>query len=629
MISASSAIFSQAHLSTQSHLSRVTDISVIEQDETDGTAISSGRDGFVIKWNEDGLGEHFQITDLEIKMTARSPDGEEIAVYETDGASINRVSVWNWRTLTRRYAFRFNAPVTSLAYSEKGTYVICGSAQVNGTVFINAKAGTMANNKLKVTTGAVSLAKTSASENSLAMYSPSGTLTYYNLKNGSEKAKFRVEPNLSQPCLFNNMVFFAGCANGNIYVTQAATGKLISTFPAEKPVLVASTKSQDLYYIVNTNRQFRLYKIQNDRNRQVIAPQLIRTFAGLKSGEKIEEAAIQGNTIYAGTNLGNVYKFDNAAQERVDSLLALTDNIYDKIYDIAGNGENFYFLTPNAIFLSSYDNGIVDKKGINPGYTNLIPYNGNIILWSRGSRKSVQLLSLANGSKTTIFSPRNTLQTLRLFGDSLISVEGNSTVRKIDIASKKESELYKGAGIQDAVLYNESDLYVAKSSATAPASPLIKVNIQTQETVPLSLKGEIAYALYFDKNASDHEIYGIVIGNNPSKKSATTVFAYDVNRKSSRTFLSNNDEDSNAFTYLYWPVLYTNIGKTQVRSYNLTSNRDFMYKRSASLPLKVARNQSRLVVLNRNGSISWYNPDMNKILADWYLTTDGQWFSFD
>ena len=46
------------------------------------------------------------------------------------------------------------------------------------------------------------------------------------------------------------------------------------------------------------------------------------------------------------------------------------------------------------------------------------------------------------------------------------------------------------------------------------------------------------------------------------------------------------------------------------------------------MPLKIAQNSTRLVILNRDGSISWYNPALSGVLADWYLTTDGQWFEF-
>ena len=58
------------------------------------------------------------------------------------------------------------------------------------------------------------------------------------------------------------------------------------------------------------------------------------------------------------------------------------------------------------------------------------------------------------------------------------------------------------------------------------------------------------------------------------------------------------------------------------------AKRNFEYKRSASLPVKIAKNRTRLVVLNKDGSVSWYNPDMNAVIADWYLTINGEWFEF-
>ena len=99
------SLYAQSHISTQSHSGTVTNVAYLEG--ADNSVFSAGNDGFLIKWTEDGMGEHYQISDLPIKMIARSPNGNEIAVYETDGASLNRVSVWNWKTLTRRFAFRF------------------------------------------------------------------------------------------------------------------------------------------------------------------------------------------------------------------------------------------------------------------------------------------------------------------------------------------------------------------------------------------------------------------------------------------------------------------------------------------------------------------------------------------
>ena len=53
-----------------------------------------------------------------------------------------------------------------------------------------------------------------------------------------------------------------------------------------------------------------------------------------------------------------------------------------------------------------------------------------------------------------------------------------------------------------------------------------------------------------------------------------------------------------------------------------------MLNRSASMPIKIEKNSKRLVVLNRDGSISWYNDNLSQVIADWYITKDGQWYEF-
>ncbi|MBR0497274.1 MAG: hypothetical protein IJJ71_14010 [Treponema sp.] len=621
------SVFSQSHISTQSHSGAVSNVAYLE--DSDGSVFSGGKDGFLIKWTEDGMGEHYQISELPIKMIARSPNGNEIAVYESDGASLNRVSVWNWKNFTRKYAFRFTDSLTSLSYSAKGNFIICGTASVSGAFFLNSSNGSIVRNKIKGNTGVVNFIQTSDSEKSVVMYSPKGSLTYYNLQNGEQKAKFNTEYDLSQFCMFNNGVFGAGVREGKVFVVQAVTGSTLGSFNAASPVLIGSNKSKDLYYITNESRQFKVYKIANDRNKAVIAPELQRTFSGLKTGEQIVCAALAGEEIYAGTNIGNIYKFDYAQAERVDVQMALTDKMYDKIYDVAAVGEDFYFLTPSSIFKSSYDSSNIDKKASNSGYTNIIPYGDNIILWSKDSKKAVVLLELSTGKLTQLFAPGGTIQTLKLYGDSLIDVESNSQVNLFDIKNLKKRELYKGTSIQDAILFTENDLYVAKASASSPNVPLLYVNVSTQETVPLKMNGNVAYSLTYDHEKNPSEFYGITIyTNSQTKKLTTSIFAYKPQTKSSRNLLSIQDEDSEAFANLSGNTLFTNIGKSQVRSYNLSSRKDFLYKRTASMPIKTVKNQSKMVVLNRDGSISWYNPTLNTPLADWYLTTDGNWFEF-
>ena len=617
-------IFAQSHFSSQAHLTDVTDVSEISGD---GSVYSTGNDGFVIKW-ANNQGEHYQFTDSEIKLIARNPsNNNEIAIYETDGSTLHRVTVWNWSKFTKKYGFRFTDSITSMTFSAKGTYLICGTASVNGAYFINNATGDLVNKKIKENTGVVNMIQTSNSEKNIAMYSPAGTLTYYNLKNGERTERLNVEKNLTQGCMFNNFCFFAGVRDRTLFVYDARTGSVLGRYQVQNPVLAGTVDNQNLFYIETSGRQISIYKVQNDRNKAVIQPQLVNTTSGLKQDEKIVTASIYENTIIAGSSLGNIYQLSTNETQRVDVTSAISEKMYDQIYDIASVGSDFYFLTPSDIFLSSYDRGEVDRKGGNPGHRNIITYGQNVILWSKNTSKAVQLLNLSTGNLSNLFTPANRIQSLKLYGDKLVEIEGNTTVNVFDLQTNKISQVYLGSGIQDALLYSDNDLYVAKSSASYPTVPLIYINIKTQETVPLSLTGTVAYSLTFTPGEESPLIYGIAIKQDKNKTN-TFIFSFDPHAKSFRTISSENGEDSNAFTALYYPVIYTNIGKSLVQSYNLSTNRKFTYKRSASLPVKIARNESRLVILNRDGSISWYNPDMSNYLHDWYLTTDGQWFEF-
>ena len=617
-------VFSQSHISTQAHQDQISMIAnASKEGEIEKTYFTAGKDGFLVKWTDDNQGEHFQISDMEIKLISVAPSGNEIAVYETDGGLVNRVSVWNWNTLSRKFARRFSDTITSLAYSEKGTYLIAGTTTVDGAVFIKAQDGTV-NDKIQGNTGIVSMIRTSETEKTAVMYSPTGSLSYYNLGTGKIKQKFTVEPALEQTLMFDDYMFLAGVRNDTIYIIQGTTGMVISKITAENPILLCAKKDKHLYYLSNDGRgTYTLYMIENNEHIIKSEPKPLKKYKGPRSNAAITCGTKNGDEIILGSKTGAVYRTD--AEEVQDTLVLepITENTYDKILDMAPVGEDFYFLTRNAVFKSSYDTGMVDRKGENPGQTQLITYGDKLILWSKGTRNPVQLFDYSIPSLTTLFTPKASLQSLRLFGNTLIEVESNSVVNKFDMEEKQFVEVYTGAGLQDAVIGGDGKLYIAKSYATNPPSNLLCVDMQTRETVPVNLSGNVAFAL----NAHNNDIYGISVQSSDQAKT-TIVFKFNLTSKTTSPILRLKSEDPNAFTYLRYPFLYTNIGGASVRSCNLAQKKNIVLKRSASIPLKVCQNANRVVVLNMDGSISWYKTESQHVDADWYLTRDGQWFEF-
>lgn len=617
---------SQSHISTQSHQAEVTQITPVSARGTDGSYYTASDDGFVIKWTFDGQGEHYQFSDVSIKLLAVAPGGNEIAIYETDGGSINRITVWDWKTLSRKYIKKFSDSITSLAYSSKGTYLIAGTATVDGAVFIKT-AGWQIVDKIKENTGIVSYINTSKTEKTCVFYSPSGNLSFYDFITGKLKQKMQIVKGLTQTVMYNENRYFAGVRDNTIYVT--ASGKTIASIPANNPIIISTEADYNLFYLENDGRSnYEIKMLESKEGNLVSNPRLVKSMKGPRGSAIITSAVKDATNIYFGGKNGAVYKTEAEATINTTNLTELTENTYSKIYDMAPSESDFYFLTTNAIFSSSYDTGVITKLASTSGESNIISYKDNsVILWSFSEKTPVKLIDLDKKTTTVLFTPKNSVQKVRLCSvedkDYLIEIESNSTVNLFDIQSGKLSEIYSGTGIQDAVYMNNKLVYIAKSAATNPQTPLLSVNPDTMETVPLNIKGNVTYALSTDGKT----IYGLNIISDDTGKN-TYVFSFNVYTKKMTNILRFTEEDPEAFTYLSGNTLFTNIGRNKVYCYNLSTKKRFAYNRSASIPKTICTNSKRAVILNSNGSISWCGTNDSKLLADWYLTKDEQWYEF-
>ena len=617
---------SQSHISTQSHQAEVTQITPVSARGTDGSYYTASDDGFVIKWTFDGQGEHYQFSDVSIKLLAVAPGGNEIAIYETDGGSINRITVWDWKTLSRKYIKKFSDSITSLAYSSKGTYLIAGTATVDGAVFIKTT-GWQIVDKIKENTGIVSYINTSKTEKTCVFYSPSGNLSFYDFLTGKLKQKMQIVKGLTQTVMYNENRYFAGVRDNTIYVT--ASGKTIASIPANNPIIISTEADYNLFYLENDGRSnYEIKMLESKEGNLVSNPRLVKSMKGPRGSAIITSAVKDATNIYFGGKNGAVYKTEAEATINTTNLTELTENTYSKIYDMAPSESDFYFLTTNAIFSSSYDTGVITKLASTSGESNIISYKDNsVILWSFSEKTPVKLIDLDKKTTTVLFTPKNSVQKVRLCSvedkDYLIEIESNSTVNLFDIQSGKLSEIYSGTGIQDAVYMNNKLVYIAKSAATNPQTPLLSVNPDTMETVPLNIKGNVTYALSTDGKT----IYGLNIISDDTGKN-TYVFSFNVYTKKMTNILRFTEEDPEAFTYLSGNTLFTNIGRNKVYCYNLSTKKRFAYNRSASIPKTICTNSKRAVILNSNGSISWCGTNDSKLLADWYLTKDEQWYEF-
>ena len=104
---------------SHSHIGSVNEVFML----TNISFFSCGDDGSVVLW-QGNKNERLQVSDIPVKKIAYNSSLRYIAVYETDGFSLHRVSVWDWNQKKRLYAKRFTDRIVFLSFSTKGNNLV-------------------------------------------------------------------------------------------------------------------------------------------------------------------------------------------------------------------------------------------------------------------------------------------------------------------------------------------------------------------------------------------------------------------------------------------------------------------------------------------------------------------------
>ncbi len=632
-ISAASA--QQKKVSTQAHNGAVTSIVSVSEENF----YSTGNDGIITKWADDGVGLSYQASDLAVQKIAINPSNSDIAVSETDGNNIFKIEVIDWESQTKKYTKQFIQPVKSISYSPKGTFLFITVDEAYGTYIFDAATGKLIKQLMDLPQKA-SLVKGGKSEKTAVIYCDEGKLVYYNLTNFKKvaKAEFTTTAGLTQPMTFGGDKYLAGVKGNTIYIEDTMSGKQLAALSATNPTIIQSSNTDEngLYFLVSTSsgRTVRYVscndlaaKIKDDST--VITSAAVKTFTGIDAKDALSCIAKNSGNILFGSKKGLIYSMKAENSASADNVAPMTHSMYAHISDITSIQEKFYLLTSDGVYESSYDEKKISQMATNPSvHTNITAYNDdNAVLWSKGSSKALQLVNL-KGSKEPpkqLLVPGDIVKSVRVLGDTMIYVTGTQKCKVVvfNISTGKSRIIYSGYTIEDAVLVNQNYAYVAKSKSGANDSPIISVNVNTSETVPLKIQGYYAYNLSYENS----ELFGITL-KNESDSVISEVINYSLADKTSRTVYRFNQSDEKAFTSLQNGNLYTNLGKNQLYSRNLSTSLDKVYRRTASIPVRITISGDRLILLNKDGGISWYNPASQTSLADWYLTVNNEWIEF-
>ncbi|NLM00788.1 MAG: hypothetical protein GX220_04970 [Treponema sp.] len=618
-----SNIYSQLYNSHQGHSGNIT--SIVQSEEN---FFTSGSDGFIIKWDKNGTGEHYQLSSIEIKMLVTHPTKDEIAIYETDGFSVYRLSVWKWQEKKLIFSNRFTDSITSLNYSAQGTFLIVGTSSVDGLFFLDSTTGKPIP-ILKEQIGVTTLTKTNKSESTAVLYSPSGFIYYADIKTGEPKANIECSSYLENPLIFSNNIYLAGSSYNGIEIINAIEGNTVATININSNIFfVTNENDKDLLFIDynNLTSTYELKVVFMAKPELKFKPIIINKFK-LENDENITYATKYNKNIIIGSDNGNLFKLNTVASNDVTILNSNTKKTYNKIIDIAEHNGTFLLLTEKNIFAANYKEGTSTEIAINNNKSNRINSCGNkIILWTYNDKNPIYLLN-EDGSFSELYFPSKSLHNVRCIDTHLLIIEGNSIISLVDLNRKTSDILYNGTGLQDALIISIDDkqkLIIAKTASSNPKSSLLTMDLETKETVSLQIKSDVVFSLCENSqnifSNTKSKFYGISSTTDRSIKK-TEIFLYDLQTKTYSPISYWADEDTNAFIKIFKDNIFTNIGKTNIRSIKLSSREEFIFPRTFALAEKLVANNYTTLVLNKDGSLCWFNEN-NNYLSSWFLGLD-------
>lgn len=595
-----------------------------------GEVISAGEDGFINIWNMEkkSAESRFQLSPYPITSMAHRPNHSQIAIIESDGLGLYRISAWDYDQNKKLFTLRFKDPVSFISYSKNGSFLIAARNGRTGFVFINPQNGDLLQAPSGLN-GTAMFAATGKSERTMITYSPLGTISYWNLENGEQIQQVTVPQNIKSPFLFKNNLFFAGIDNDGCVVLDAVSGKEIGRDNSIKDgeLFAVSEEGSEFICIQKQDSTIRYlrFRMENNGNLRSINQKEFPT-----SDFTITCSLFTENQIVLGTDDGKINLYEprtNRVQEmQTDHQLVLNE--------IAASGSALAVLydTGKIAFIPADFNMIFpdttirfeETGGCNNISTADVPYYKTdfFVLWKSNDASYKPVIRNETGIIGTVngLSSRYPLRTISALNKLILFLDTGGNLSLYNIDTETIEYRHNAAGVLHANFINEKNIIIARSG-TNGNTPFLMIDTSSGETVPIAYPADIAIRTFLGQRGM---IYAAVINENDGESKTTII---DVNTSSpadSKHLVEYQGEDTSFSIALHNRNLATNLGGDGV---TLFTQQDFKsFERSSGLPVTIVSSGSYFAVLDNSGSIIWHNASTGEREAElrmyrgkWYL----------
>jgi hypothetical protein len=601
--------------------------------------LSAGADGFLGIWNiqSNASEERFQLSSYSLVSMARRPGETQIALIESDGLGLYRISAWDYAEKQNLFTLRFRDPISYITYSAGGNFIIVSRSARTGVVFVHPETGDILRSPEDFSEP-VSFAATGRSERTMISYSPSGVLSYWELESGEEIRRFTAPSNIKSPILFGNNRFFGGFDNHALVILDAVSGNEIlrdSQVPRGVLYPVGQEQAEFICLSLEENPRIIRYGFTSAGNLEIRGRGSIPW--DRNSGPPVvTSAVVAGNVSVLGTADGRIWSMTEYGTART---FAFAEQL--AVREAGASGKSLSIITANDFlgFIPLDFNKFIDQEPIPledaEGYTHIAaeadpraPY-GTFLFWQPEDNRSVPAVRrYPGGSRFTLddltrqfpFRSAVVLGSQALFLDSV----GNITVVSLDTGAVLFS--FSAAGALDAAFMDARNIVIGRS-AVLGNTPFLKVDITTGETVPMAYPAAIGARIYRGESGA---LYGAAVTGGAGSVRTGILRLNTADPTRSTRLVEYQGEDTGFGVAESGGVLASTIGGDGVTLYGAQGLTAF--ERSPGLPLRLIGGGDRFVTLDAEGNVSWHDNQTGELLAllrfypdEWVLEqNDGQ-----
>lgn len=618
------------------HQGKINDI-VFDPDSD--TVFTCGNDGTVRVWSPSSrkLIQRLQVSDIPVLDIAVDPASSRVAIIESNGVDIFRLSVWDWETGKKQFHKTLSDVPLFLDFSPQGNFLIYSMANWKSLFFLDPDTGTSFP-YLNESFGVVSYGLFDPAERRIMTYTPStGALIFWSIQSGSNQKKNTLSnlshitplPPLDQP------KYAAASTGEKLVIINLWNGRLESDISLSDIQQIAVSPDDGeigCVSLMNNNPVFSKWEFNKDTSI------LSRRFTQIKDiPDDTSEIAYINRSLFAATDNGEILKYSlysgNPYIFGKDELLKADDLMFKNNHMILSAGGKIVTVTsdyfsdstpekPNVSYVSEQY-----KDVPLPGKVLLEPFLfDSILLWSEdtSTEGAFFILNPSTGYIGNSYHDfESPLISISVAGDSIIALEQQGILKMIDAFNYNTDFTYRALGMETAVITGEGEIILGKSKTNAFESSLIRINPKTGETVPLVTPSFLIFDMVYDPG--DRSLYTLSL-----EKRGNNIFT-TLNHHSGRrlenfeTLYSVDEEDLKAkIGYDHDNNrIYTTAGSLDIL--NISGKVHFTLENNNKNPNTVFVQKNGIYAINSDGTVSMWDKESGKHLFDLYIFKDYSW----